>query len=725
MTRCITRLDLFIRLAVGILFAFTSYPVFSVSGSPLPFDAFTANSGEISVPCADWTNAQGLVISVTCGEPLLSDGMLQREVNVTSVDPTYNGTYIQFIMTEPGATGDGQAAPFSTERGSLNFSNVDFIKMNNRDGGIASRLKIIDSQFDDPTKIEDRFVYESTYNYGWANGTGLADPWVDINQEFSSLQYSTDLLTATEIFNTTVGIISDADNFTNDMKLSVDQRLQLGGLPGDQVQKFKHAKVSGGYNNSESDYFGLVNVNPLLPGGTNGGVLNWLPTDILTATWVGVTSNDPLDTLFGVTQYKNLSGTTGSAETKVVSFTSPEAGGGLYSYAAGPIPELNTILQALDGQPLMNTILNSLGGSVYEPLFGPAEAMAGITTVSSTDFSVLTPIPLIGAANLDYIANSDPTPPALQTVDFVPTYDQWSVENGVFSGVACPIVADSCGPPIVNENGMYQRLISVAGVDYYQTLMVADGTVSGDPTTADFIDTGNPLTAALAFKSETYVRVNTGSGPNAGLASQLHLASQDLGYLGNPASNNLPGNAGEFVYDTVMNTGWANSGGFDPRLALTQKVTVPDNILIDTSSTEEIFTMKLGQTQADKFMTLSSRVGTREGGDGFTQPVNTHTVIASGDYQPTTRVAVIDPFDPQYDPLLPTAGKDLGWSAGDALQATWFGGQYSTSAAVATIIASTSYSNLSSGERISSTSLVSTNPDGWLTDPFGPAPVYP
>ena len=725
MAKCITHSILFIRFLAVISSILISTPVFAVSGSPLPFDAFTATSGEISAPCSDWTNAEGLVISVTCGTPTLSDGMYQREVNVTSVDPTYNGTYIQFIMTDPGASGDAQADPFSTERGSLNFSNVDFIKMNNRGPGIASKLTILDSQFDDATKTEERFRYENTYNYGWAQGTGLVNPWEEFEQEVSTLQYSNDLLSVMEVFNSDFNLSSNANNFTNNKKLSIDQRLQMGQLPGDEVQKFKHAKVSGGYSQTGSDdFFGLINANPVLPGGTNGGVLNWLPGDIVAGTWLGVQSNDPAGSVFGLTHYENLSGSTGSAETKLVSLTNPEAGGGLYSYTPTGVSGLDAVLATYDGQPLWNLIWRSLGSSMYEPLLGSAEFMSYVNTVNMTDFSVQAPNVLMGAANPDYIANSDSTPPALQTVDFDPVYDQWTVANGVFFGVVCPAAADFCDQPIVNENGMYQRLIVVAGIPYYQTLMVADGSVSGDPTTGDFIDTGNPLTAALEFKSETYIRADNSSGTGSGVASRQHMASQELGYITAPVSNDLPSSAGEFVYDTELKTGWANVGGLDPRLSVTQTVAVPDTLLLNTSSMEQTYTMQVGPTQADKYITLSTRVGTREGGDGFNQPVNMYAVTASGIYQPSSRVAVIDPFDPQYDPLLPSTGEDIGWAEGDAVRATWFGAQYAAAAFAPIVIGSTSFANLSTGDHIASTTLGSPDPEAWLIDPFGPAPVY-
>ena len=117
-------------LFLGFLSASVCGTAYAVSGEPLPFDQFTVTTGEITADCGNWTNAGGAALTVTCAAPTISDGMLQRQVTVSSTDPDYNGTYVQFIMTESGASGDASAEAFSTARGSLYFTGEDFIKMN-------------------------------------------------------------------------------------------------------------------------------------------------------------------------------------------------------------------------------------------------------------------------------------------------------------------------------------------------------------------------------------------------------------------------------------------------------------------------------------------------------------------------------------------------------------------------------------------------------------------
>lgn len=121
---------------------------------PLVFDQFQAGdtgslattgnvAGQITADCTASTTFINAGTTVTCGEATLSDGMLQRQVYVSGGGVDVDGTYIQFIMTEAGAEGDATAAAFSTERGNLYFTNEDFVKMNNRGDGLASKTAVI------------------------------------------------------------------------------------------------------------------------------------------------------------------------------------------------------------------------------------------------------------------------------------------------------------------------------------------------------------------------------------------------------------------------------------------------------------------------------------------------------------------------------------------------------------------------------------------------------
>ena len=752
----INRPNLIALFLAGMLVFLVSGAAFGISGEPLPFDQYTVSNGEITASCGNWTNANGDTLNVTCSAPTISDGMMQREVSVLSLDPDYNGTYIQFVLVESGASGDGTASPFSTARGNLYFTNEDFIKMNNRGEGLASKLSIQDSKFDNATFVEDRFEFESVYKIGWAQGVGITDPWIDMNQSLSELQYNNTQALATsayELYNDNIDIQSVGPALNN-TEVYIDQRLLLQddkNSDDDAVQKFKNTRLTGMFNDSATDqllspptpdiyiefdgttwaYVGSCvvsptcymlpgspgitnNQNPLLIGGTNGGNINWQQFDEISATWIGVEAVNPLATtisrLFGFTKYENKSSPTNNF-TSLTSLTSPEAGGSLGAW--------NSIYSIYSGLPL----------------FGQAEAMADTAIVSMTDFSVMDSSPPLGAANLDYIAYSDPTLIAMpNSLTIAETdYNLWTLENGVFNA-SCPAFADACSDVVINENGLYQRLITVAGEQYVQTILADDTNKAGvlDPAAPDY------AANSLAFKMETFVKLGAGSG----IASNMHLAERgtDTAYLVAGMTTDMPNTAGDFTNDVTMNIGWANQGTIfvgrdmngdgtidigegiiEPHAAIDikQGLVVQDSIQTDAVSMEEAFTLERGATQTDKRMSISNRIGTQI---GFVNPIKFKSVTVSGAYQRTARTDIADPF------ILPGNSSDISWSAGDALQATWLAGQYGTNPLVpVTQFGSTSLANRTTGERISYTNIetLPVTPDNWLIDPFLTAPTYP
>jgi|GEM_PF-2187861 len=733
----------------------------ALTGEPIPFDNFAAGdqglvpmasgnvdttgaiNGQITADCPTDLYGPG---TVSCMDSVASDGMLQRQITVSgSGDATYDGTYVQFILIDNGASGNPSANYFSTDHGSLNFIGEDFVKMNNRGEGLASKQTIIESKFDTSTLVEDRFSVSTKYKYGWARGTsGLDDVWVNIDQNISALQYDGDITTggaygdatmATELFNETISVISDGPALTN-TRVDIGQDMQLlGGGSGDAVQKFKHTRVTGAayVNLSSDDFFGLLNGNPVLPGGTNGGNLTWAIGDELAATWVAYLSDGSFNADFGLTRYENLNNAT---ETEKVSvnpgdLNNLEAGGGLYSYTSTGVPALDAILVGYDGQPLWNMIWRSLGASMYEPLYNPAQLVSYVNPVSMTDYSVQFASPVMGASNPDYIPNTSPTLPAASPGNFNPTdadYNNWIVTNGVFSGVACPLAADSCAPvPVVNEDGLFQREFIVNGVAYMQTIIVADGTVSGDPTITDH------SAGYLAFRNETFVKVDNNVGGSTGIAARTQIDdyNPDVTYqAASPVTTDLPVDAGTFIQQTALNSGWANqgsvAGAVDPRIKVHQTYEVIDPTQIGAVSMYEEFNMETGTDQNNKKIEHYSKVGTREGAGGYAQPIEFKSVTVTGAYQ-NTESLVGDPFTMVADgTILAPTGDSLLWSKGDALQATWIGGEYATFSPTVSIVGTTSFANLTTAERIAYTSQVSPpDPDAsWLTDPFGPVPSY-
>jgi hypothetical protein len=744
-------------------------------GAPLAFDQYQAGSaggnvaGIISADCTAATYFANAGASVSCGEATVSNGMLQRRVFVSGGGAALDGTYIQFIMTETGSDGDASASPFSTARGNLYFTNEDFVKMNNRGTGIASKQTILDASFDTATKTEERFQNIVNYNIGWANGT--TNPWVDIMQDLTQLRYldalgdPADPGTATqakELMNENVSILSDgagpALDVFDDTRVEINQRMTMEdqrtvATPSpDGIQKFKHTRLTGKYTTTGTDASGGINGNPLLPGGTNGGNVGWNVNDAVVANWIGYEQLDTsFSNIFGFTSFENKDKTQPlvGSYTKRTSFLDPEAGGpaptcpadtaGVIYYiyngtdcdyyfqptypTSGDTPDGTTAVTSPGG---WDSIIDATSGN---PLFGHAEAMADVTTYGSsalTDYSVKDPVIIIPpSADPNYLPNSNngPYTATVSSEPFQPVdadYNNWTVSNGVFTVSGCP--GDACGDPVVNSDGMYQRMVIVSGVTYYQTILV-DGAVTGDPTTADF------TAGSLGYVNETFVKAGAGSG----LAGRTHLAEQSGynpdytgGYIGtNTTTNDLPSDAGDFVQDVALNMGWANqgtvlnatTGNYEPAaaIALTQDIFVPDYNATNASPIKEHFSMETGTNQLDKRIEVTSSAATVFGATAtdFPAPINFKSVTVSGGYQQTASTDYGDPF----------VADGVTWAVGDALQLSWVVGEYGVTPNVpnakinATKITNRT-ANTSYGVTDIDTSPIGNGPAFWYTDPF-------
>jgi len=618
--------------------------------------------------------------------------MLQRQVTIsgaTGSEAVQNGTYIQFIITDPGVSGDAAAVPFSTARGNLNFTNEDFVKMNNRTSGISEKQVIIESNPNG--NIEDRFVNTFEYEFGpWAQTDAVTYPWIKLNQDISQLDYSLDPLNPTRIFDSTADILSNGVAFTDNLKVTLTQDVDLSDpnpANGGGAQGFKYVKLLGQY------IVGSNPVDPILPGGTNGGSVVWNPGDkSVTATWIGQT----LDKAgpgggvadFGFTKYESIA--------RMPPFT-------------GPFTAMSSSLTSfLDGSASTTAVgWDLLAASPANLAMFGAQPTVPTTpvTVSATDF----------AAIASPGSNITPTVAATAPASGTPViqepplpYFGWTVSGGVFTLAPCP-AGVICGTPIVNEGGMLQRVVSIGGVEYIQTI-VADKNATGDPNAAEF------SANSLAFKSENFIKLHSSTG--TGIASKLHIAEQDLAYVTqSPGINGqlpLPSTAGQFVYDTQLKIGWANGGAFDNRVKVDQRLVVPDTSFANVSSVDLDFHLAEGLTQADKRIDLSHAVGSVTGGNGFGNPIRFATSIVEGAFQ-TTAHALTDPV------LLPSTGGNIAWAAGDAVQVTWVGGEYITSDPFATArIGTTTYTNLSTGDRVEATR--GTPVGATAGDPPSPAP---
>ncbi|HHH35765.1 MAG TPA: hypothetical protein ENK48_02920 [Gammaproteobacteria bacterium] len=656
------------------------------AGSPIPFDGYTVTSGDITPTAGSCSPPPGAppTVTVTCGaltdpETVVSDGMLQRRVTVSGYpDPTFNGTYIQFVITEPGVTGDASANPFTAARGNLLFTNEDFVKMHNRSAGISEKQTIIESNFVTPS-LEDRFVNTTIYEFGpWASNSAL-NPWVHVDQQISQVDYSSDPLNPTLTFDTSAVIDSNKalqnNKPTDNFRYEFSQYVDMTDAAGFGDQGFKLIRAKGQYLSADT---------VTLP---DGSTVSWNPLagDEGRAMWIGQSLADGgTSPNFGYSKY-----------TRVDSFGFPTS-----------IDWLSFASVAAEGW-------NQLSASV----FGAPPTLPSSPQIVAPTPAISAPDPIAPNPALTGTPPGGPPTPVSLPV----SYYAWTVTNGVFTLDPCP-VGVYCGPPIVNEGGLMQRIVSVGGVDYVQTI-ITDPNATGDPKNGDF--TAN----SLAFKSENFVRIGTmggGGGIGSGIAAVQHVAEQDLTYTG-VTSTTLPTTGGQFAYNTELKTGWANGGSTDPRIAVDQRILVPDYIDTQNTTTDYTFSMKVGQTDTDKLIRFSDYVGTKAAGgtNDILDPIVFVSEFRSGAYQNNTH-ALTDPA------LLPSNGGNIAWNPGEAIQVTWVGGDYgsTTDPFGPSRINTVSYTNLSTGDRTSATVSAQpidpavTGPESWV-DPFTqPPPTY-
>ena len=339
----------------------------------------------------------------------------------------------------------------------------------------------------------------------------------------------------------------------------------------------------------------------------------------------------------------------------------------------------------------------------------PTLPLVPVVVAATDDGGVGAPDPIAATVASGSAPTTSTTPVDLP----LSAYNDWIITDGVFhgpGGPGTPVPCNGtgivvCAEPRVNEGGLFQRAITINGVVYIQTI-IADKNATGDPSQPDF--TAN----YLAFKNESFVKL----GSLEGIAANLHIAQEDLGYIDTPG-NTLPTNSGQFSYNTQLKTGWANGGPLDARVAVDQRLLVPESgFPAQVSSMDYDFHMLVGETGLDKVISISDAVGTVTssswGSPSFFigDPIMFATTKVTGVFQDQSHLAGPD--------LLPSG--DITWDQYDAIQATWIGGAYTTPDPFgSSIVGTTSYTNLSTGDRIEYTNTTDTPPDPPLwVDPF-------
>jgi len=668
-------LFLYALLCLTFFYPFgVSHAVFGVN-----FDGWTVSDGVIDAACPT-------VVGVASCEPSVEDnGFIQRIIIMDD-----GKKYIQRILTDPGANGDPTLEVFTAN--SLSFAMEDFVEMN-RDytanpkayasHGITTKFTVAESNM--VGDIEERFSYAVRFDSGPQFDTGPAIagldayfsatyPWMDSAygestttiQEIDWSQPSS----PEELFYSSATIKNTPNASSPRPEHILDQRINLGG--GDS-QQFKYHLLQGSQQQTShalTDPF-------ILPGGSNGGNLEWAVGDALSATWIGQSM----------------------ANANLPSGTSSE-----FSYTSfdKQIPwEANTGGSSVPGYG--STSLTSLAstepaGWVIDP-FGPAPIMTAPDPITAVAWSA--PTAVIGTA-LAATPLTDTTPGGPPIA-----LDAWSVIDGV-------ITVDDCLPGTdcrvaLTATDFFQREVVKDGKRYFQTI-VTDGNATGTPGTGNENFTtmvarngfNAPVSlqpGVLNFSTESFVQ----AGANNGLSSKQQVAEVQTNYgkyiidppivvPGYGTITDIP-----FVVENtlsytnaLLNTGWAQGGDANPSLKLAQVTTTEIdptggfNITPDSMTTRfDMFAVPSGAKEI--MLAQDNQVLSTTDDMGFRM----HYI--DGALQNSTHLLT--------DPALLSNGGNIAWTPGDTIKAVWSGAVIYPNQGMGL----TAYTNLTTGESTSLT----------------------
>lgn len=695
----------------GVISASLLFSHLALSAPP-DLNQWSVSNGQINAPCPT---------GAICSDQNEDDGFLQRKVTIGTE------TYIQHIVTEPGATGGPTSASnpaFSA--GSLSFSSEESVGQGAANGLTHGQTNLAERTLL-PSNREQRVVQNATMgDYG--NG--------EIFQEVSELDVS-DPLNPVEIMKSTAWISGAFPDYsvraTSDgpgMDSAFSQTIDLGN---GGIQGFAHQQTPRPDHPYTPDP-----LNPLLPGGTNGGNIPVSTNGYLYATWVGqympgITTPQNSGE-FSVTTFRSFDRSTSTPyETKLISTADanpPPWPATFIDYTPQWVLDWIALDPTILNDPILGPVLNGLSHQPIGDYFAqPADIKGPRPSVAPVAWATPT-------ANFVPIPAATPAPPTGTGGPPVPL-GGWTVTNGVITPtVPCPSGA-VCGTPAIS-NGLFMRAITVGGVKYLQTIITESNatgdpnvkpvtksnafTLPGyiDPSSGRFIPTGNPDTEAfqnngyLAYADETFVRIGAD-----GIAGRQQFASANghnpTLYLG----TRVPTEIGPVIASTTLNKGWAQGGAGDPSMIIGMDVQDYHRLTGSTYSTSGFLN------------TLDMSIA-GNGAKDYTIAVNQSTTKISAFYsrtieggvQNSTRVA--DPLAPllvgagdngganDCTTLIPgvswvpatmncvgvsgSGSVDIGWSPGDSLRATWIGSNYSHTGG-RTRQNTTAFTNLTSGER--------------------------
>jgi len=641
-------------------------------------DQWVVTDGKIIVPCP---------VGADCSELVEDNGFFQQRITEGN-----GNSYYQHVLTQPllDPLGDSnplgnqtviEAYPFSDTNPAFSATSLSFhdehiirtgLSIQNLGAGDATynktgvRSKTFIAESEMNGDIEDRFfqVNRTTYN-GQLTGN-----WpISFTQGISQIDWSGGLLDPLELMFTEMKFNGNASYGGGAGDHSIDQFIDLGG--GGR-QGFTHQWDSISNNVHTPDP-----LNPLLPGGSNGGDINNMGDGRLQsvkALWVGQYNPDVSTTpqfsvtLFGALEPVWAGGTGIWEETKLVSLEAANPPGPWHP----DILALNSYFHTPDN------------------LFTPR-----------------TPAPTAWKTPEGLVGTKPHETPALTTGGGGPPIplSEWTVIDGaIVFNEPCPAGA-VCSDPVIG-NGFIMREVTIAGVTYIQTI-VTEKNASGNPKAKAIFDTALADFQAngyLTFADETFVRKENGVAGLSGRNQQADITMVTPANGGNSTSHTWD----PFTYDTRLNLGWAEGGTADPVLTISQRQDSynPNNAGVPGLVLQNVFDLAMLSSGAKDYTMISST--------GY----NTHySRTIEGGFVTTDHV--IDPFNPLLpdlgtswattltgDPIAtggwdyrtPTNGGDIAWSAGDALNVTWVASNY-RDPAQETHFSHTSFTNLTTGDR--------------------------
>jgi hypothetical protein len=228
------------------------------AASPV-FNNWSVTDGDISYTCG---------AQFSCSILSTGDGFIQ----VQWVDTDGGVTYIQTVVTDPGASGDPD------DPDSLAYMDESFVQLGGSNGIYAQ-------QRHSTTEADGTFTNSSQLAIGWANTTpNGANPTMTISQQFVS---AGELAVAGDEFSNAFVMELINDGGARDRSISIDQRVGLGDgtVATDDVQRFVLEGRQGAFTQT-----GDIDLGSSFGGATQGAdpaPVTWANGDDIMMRWIG------------------------------------------------------------------------------------------------------------------------------------------------------------------------------------------------------------------------------------------------------------------------------------------------------------------------------------------------------------------------------------------------------------------------------------------------------